>query len=160
MPESSIHKVRVVASGLHLRYYANMKIDTINMLKNKKLKVTPARVTVLSMFSENCKPMNAEDIFNKFKKEIDRVTVYRTLASFEKNKILKRVDLRKDSVYYELASHHHHHITCTDCGAIESFETCEIQNVSKKILNKSSKFNSINQHSLELFGVCKSCSKV
>jgi Fur family ferric uptake transcriptional regulator len=73
---------------------------------------------------------------------------------------LKRVNLHKDSIYYELAKHHHHHIICTDCGTLESFEDCNIKNISKSILQNSSKFNSIDHHSLEFFGVCMSCAKI
>lgn len=130
------------------------------LLKESGFKVTPTRLSVLSLFSGDCKPINAEYIFDKLKsKDINLVTVYRTLASFEKAGILKRVDLHKESVYYELAYHHHHHIICTDCGVVESFEECGVKNLSKNVLGKSSKFKTINQHSLEFFGLCKSCSK-
>jgi Fur family ferric uptake transcriptional regulator len=73
---------------------------------------------------------------------------------------LKRVDLRKGSAYYELNSaHHHHHVVCTACGEIEGFELCGVEKLSKEVLAKSKKFKSVSAHSLELFGVCESCSK-
>ena len=91
---------------------------------------------------------------------INEATVYRTLSSFEEKGIIKRVDLRKDSLYYELSSaHHHHHIVCTGCGTIEDFESCQIEKVSDKVLSQSSKFSIIKEHSLELFGVCNTCTK-
>ncbi len=132
-----------------------------DILKKHGLKVTPGRLQILNLFNEHgCKPMDAESVYKKLKgKSIDMVTVYRTVTSFEERGILKRVDLHKDSVYYELADHHHHHIVCTACGLIEGFEMCNIDVVSKKALSKSSKFNVINEHSLELFGVCKSCAR-
>ena len=131
-----------------------------HILKGSGFKVTPTRLVVLGLFSDNCKPINAEYIFEKLKrKDINLVTIYRTLASFEKAGILHRVDLHKDSVYYELAEHHHHHIICTDCGMVESFEECGVKKLSNNVLKKSSKFKSISQHSLEFFGLCKSCAK-
>ncbi len=130
------------------------------MLKEARLKVTPARLAILNLFTEGCKPLNAEDIFSKLKsKDINLVTIYRTLGSLEQAGILKRIDLHTESIHYELASHHHHHIVCTKCGDIEGFDICEVENISKKVLIKSSRFNSINQHSLEFFGMCKSCAK-
>ncbi len=130
------------------------------MLKMAGLKTTPARKLILDLFTADCKPINAEFIFSKLKvKNINQVTIYRTLASLEQAEIIKKVDLRKGSAYYELAGHHHHHVVCTSCGKTEGFEVCDIDKISKDVLRKSPLFETINQHSLELFGVCKSCSK-
>ena len=137
-----------------------MKNDFKTILKNGALKITPTRLAILDIFSNDCKPVNAEYIFEKLKnKKINLVTIYRTLTSLEKAGILKRVDLHKESAYYELGNHHHHHIVCTKCGVVEGFDGCDIKTLSKKILGKSSKFKEINQHSLEFFGVCKACNK-
>lgn len=131
-----------------------------NVLREKGLKATPARLAILNVFSADCKPINAEYIQQRLKgKDINLVTIYRTLSSLETSGILKTVDLRKGSAYYEFPTHHHHHIVCTSCGKTESFEMCEVDKVSKSVLQKSPLFKTINQHSLELFGVCKSCSK-
>lgn len=130
------------------------------ILKDAGLKTTPARKLILDLFSADCKPTNAEFIYSKLKvKNINQVTIYRTLASLEQAGIIQKVDLRKGSAHYELADHHHHHIVCTNCGKTESFETCDIDVISKSVLRKSPLFETINQHSLELFGLCKSCSK-
>lgn len=128
------------------------------LLKAAGLKVTPARKHILHLFSADCKPINAEYLCRKLKKKhVNQVTIYRTLASLERAGIIKRVDLRKDSIFYELARHHHHHIVCTGCGKTESFETCGVDALSKSVLKKSPLFKTVNQHSLELYGMCKSC---
>jgi Fur family ferric uptake transcriptional regulator len=88
---------------------------------------------------------------------MDLVTLYRTIASFEKSAILRRVDLRRDAVFYELNKDHHHHIVCTNCNKIEDFENREVEKVLEKIAKKST-FRSVKNHSLELFGVCSSCA--
>lgn len=130
------------------------------LLKKAGLKATSARKHILKAFSSDCKPINAEYLYSKLKaKKINQVTIYRTLASMEIAGILKRVDLRKDSIYYELALNHHHHIVCTNCGKTEVFDICGIDTISQKILKKSSKFKTISQHSLELFGMCRTCTK-
>lgn len=129
-------------------------------LKQAGLKHTPSREIILDLFSSDCGPINADYIFNKLKsKDINQVTIYRTLASLEKAQIIKTVDLRKGSSYYELAEHHHHHIVCTSCGKTEGFEKCDIDKILNDVLRKSNSFKIINQHSFELFGLCKSCSK-
>jgi len=136
-----------------------MSHELPQVLKKAGLKNTPARKLILGVFSSDCRPINAEFIYGKLKsKNINQVTIYRTLSSLERADIIKKVDLRKGSAYYELADHHHH-IICTDCGIVESFDNCDINDLSKNVLGKSSKFKAINQHSLEFFGVCKSCAK-
>lgn len=137
-----------------------MKIHDIkDILKAYKLKITPIRVKILDLFMGSHEPLSAEDIMKAIIKDrINDVTVYRTLASFESMGILRQIDLRRGSVFYELTSKHHHHIVCTSCKAIEDFDFCLIDDLSDKIAKSSKKFNHITDHSFELFGLCKKCA--
>jgi len=136
-----------------------------HLLKEKGCKITPARLAILEIFSKTNLPLNAGGVCRKLSKvkgkRINEVTVYRTLFSFAEKGILQRVDLRKDSVYFELIRKHHHHIVCTSCETVEDFDNNEIEKVIEKawgrIVGKSSKFKNIKEHSLELFGVCVKC---
>ena len=137
-----------------------MKTDTKKILNGAGLKLTPQRTSILEVFSENKKPITAQEIHTQLKKKnIDLVTIYRTVASFEKAGLVKRVDLRQEAVFYELNLDHHHHIVCTNCGTMEDFELCEMEKLSKKIVTGSKKFTFINEHNFELFGVCNACTK-
>ncbi len=139
-----------------------------NLLKEKGYKVTPARLAILEIFSKSKVPLSAEMAYKKLgkSKNINEVTVYRTLGAFEGSGILKRIDLRKDSVYFELADDHHHHIVCTNCNVVEDFENREIEKAIEKMWRRivdksprfSSKFKLIKEHSLELFGLCRKCA--
>lgn len=129
------------------------------ILRENGFKVTPTRVAVLDIFLKNHKPICALYICQKLNGKINEATVYRMLASFEKSEILKKIDLKKDCAYFELNKDHHHHIVCTKCGEIEDFiESKEIEEILEKIVKRSSKFKKIKEHSLELFGFCKSCN--
>ncbi len=130
-------------------------------LRRAGLKVTATRLLVLAEFAKNPVPISALDIHTTLeKKGTDVVTIYRTLASFEESGMIRKVDLRRDSVYYELSSHHHHHIVCTSCGVVEDVEDCGIEQMAKKIGGASKKFSHIKDHALEFFGVCRSCVSV
>ena len=129
-----------------------------SILKKTGLKLTPARNSILQIFTDKCMPLCAEDINKKLKKnDIDLVTIYRTLTSFEEAGILRKVNLNKESQYYELSEHHHHHIICQDCGFVEKLDGCDIKKTASKLVSKSSNFKVIKDHSLEFFGVCKKC---
>lgn len=132
------------------------------ILKEKGYKATPARLAILDIFSKNREPINAEVIYKKILKiktlrKINEVTIYRTLLSLEESGILKKVDLRKNSSYFELNNDHHHHIVCTKCNKIEDFENTDLEKIIGRVVEKSSKFINIKEHSLELFGLCRMC---
>ena len=135
------------------------KLNLKKILSDVGLKSTEPRITVLKLLAELKYPMTAQEMHKKLGKDKnDLVTLYRTLASFEKTALVKRVNLQKDAVYYELNSDHHHHIVCTDCGKVEDFELCDVDHLTKKIVAKASNFKTIREHSLELFGVCTVCA--
>lgn len=136
-----------------------MKLDYEKILKSGGLRNTLPRVMIIEIMNKIDKPVKAEDVYLKLKNKIDEATVYRTLSSFEKAGIVRRVNLRRDSVYFEMNDDHHHHIVCEKCGEIEDFkESKEIEKILGRIVEKSSRFKIINEHSLELFGVCSKCA--
>lgn len=145
--------------------YLNEKAINIEvLLKMHGFKITPARSSILAIFIKSKVPLSAFNIYqellkNKKIKKINEATVYRNLSLMEKSSILKKIYLRKDSDYFELNNNHHHHIVCTSCGAIEDFrENISIEKLLNKIVERSSKFKNIKEHSLELFGICKVCN--
>jgi len=137
--------------------------DFKSILKEKDFKITQTRLDILGIFSNDCKPINAEYIYKILKnKGVNLVTIYRTLLPFEKASILKRVDLHKESIYYELVGdHHHHHIICLQCKKISNFDGCnkDADSLISKALKQNRDFDSISHHSFDLFGICKKCSK-
>ncbi len=125
-------------------------------LKKSGLKITPIRIAVLKIFSKSSEPLDAEHLFLKLRsKKTDRATIHRTLKSLEEKEIIKRVDLRKNSTFFELSEKHCHYMVCVDCGLTENFEGCFMEDVSKKLVKKSKNFKKIKDHSLELFGLCR-----
>jgi Fur family ferric uptake transcriptional regulator len=134
--------------------------DFKKIFHNTGLKSTPPRIAVLKTLLEMNRPTTTQEIYQKLRKSgIDLVTLYRTMASFEKSSLIRQVNLRKEAVYYELNKNHHHHIVCTACGTVEDFENPEIEKVLGKVIKKSSKFKDIKEHSLEIFGFCKNCAQ-
>lgn len=129
-------------------------------LKKADLKATEPRLKILNVFLDSKKPLTADDVIKRLKKgEIDGATVYRTLSIFEEAGLLRKVDLRKDAVCFEMANDHHHHIVCKTCGDLEDFEVCVPEMLLKQIAKQSKKFASFEDHSFEFFGKCKKCVK-
>jgi Fe2+ or Zn2+ uptake regulation protein len=130
------------------------------MLHKAKLKSTGPRLAVLETLLTMKSPQTAQEIHSILKKDkIDLVTLYRTLATFEKNKLVRRIDLRHDAIHYELNLDHHHHIVCTDCGRVEDFKFCNMDSLIKKIVANASHFKNVQGHDFEIFGICDTCEK-
>lgn len=128
-------------------------------LRKNKLKVTPARLELLDIFSHAKRPLSVDEIFSMFKNsKTDRVTLYRNIGALENLGLVKKISLKKRQSYYELVTdHHHHHLICKVCGKIKAVSACFVDKISKQLL-KTADFSSITDHSLELFGICSSCS--
>lgn len=134
------------------------------LLKDRGYKITQARIAILEILSKSEVPLSVEGVLALLKKDkknrgVNEATVYRALALFEESSLVTRVDFRKDAVFFEMDKVHHHHISCVRCDTVEDFKSSEIENFFDAIVRRSSKFINLKDHSLELFGVCRFCSK-
>ncbi|MEK7615040.1 MAG: Fur family transcriptional regulator [Patescibacteria group bacterium] len=130
------------------------------LLKEKNLRCTPARLAVLALFESSDHPMSSQEVVARVSRGTAyQATIYRILKSFTDLGILRTVNLRHEHVDYELALHSdHHHIVCTGCGKLEKFEGCDAESIAKKALKKCPSFKTINEHAIELFGLCVRCA--
>jgi Fur family ferric uptake transcriptional regulator len=136
------------------------KLTIQNSLQQSGLKVTSGRILLMSILSANHKPVSVSELVKKLGGRIDQATVYRNLLNLEQVGLVRRVEMKDDKSYFEIMDEHdHHHIICVSCGLIEDFYGCNIDNVVDNALKKSKQFSRINEHSMELFGLCKKCSK-
>jgi Fe2+ or Zn2+ uptake regulation protein len=131
------------------------------LLRSKGLKATSGRLLILETLAKNQEPLSVVSLHKLVKRAVDQVTVYRTLEALVASGLVGTVDLRHGHAHYELAvgRKHHHHIICQSCGEIEDVDECDISPFVKKVQKDSKKFGAISEHSLEFFGICKTCSK-
>lgn len=129
-----------------------------SMLRKAGLKVTPARIHVLQVFSNEKVPLSPRAVISRMHGEIDQVTVYRAIRAFQRAGIIRQIDLRHNHAHYELVDlSDHHHIVCTSCGTVADIEGCEVEEAYARMLRSVPAFSEIRQHSLEFYGVCKKC---
>jgi Fur family ferric uptake transcriptional regulator len=131
------------------------------LLREHGYRVTPGRVALLVFLNRAKKPLNAGEIQKEMDYKMDKVTLYRALEDLSLSKIIVKINLQDTATYYEFLhkDHHHHHVVCEKCGKIEDIENCNQTNLQKEIIKHSKNFTAINSHSLEFFGICKTCSK-
>ena len=95
------------------------------LLKKNHMSVTDSRLQILDMFYHAPGALAHADIEKKASDKIDRVTIYRTLQTFEEKGIIHTIPTADNSVKYALckdqcAEGHHHdnhvHFVCDNCG--------------------------------------------
>ena len=96
-----------------------------DILKRNGLKFTENRRVILNQFILTDYALSYSDIDSMIKRKLDKVTIYRTLKSFEENGIIHEVVDGSSQVKYALcnsnscSSEHHNdthiHFKCNDC---------------------------------------------
>jgi Fur family ferric uptake transcriptional regulator len=137
-----------------------MRFSSKETLHNSGYKATTARLAILELFKKSKTPLSAQEIIDALPNSIDQATVYRTFTSLKKKGIIHQIDLRHNHAHYELTDiTEHHHLICLECGKIEDVQHCNVDEIQATILRSSRHFSMIRQHTLEFYGVCKTCSR-
>ena len=118
------------------------------------------RELVMKVFSEQVSAISMADLERQFKKA-DRVTLYRTLKTFEENKLIHRIDDGTGSVKFALCTEScqcqpqdmHVHFLCTKCN-----QTFCLNDIPIPSLNLPVSFNP-DSISMVVRGVCANCNR-
>lgn len=140
-----------------------MKDTTIqNILKRHQLKKTATRTKILELYINHDHALSHKEIEDILSDKHDRVTIYRTLNSFEEKGIIHKVHDNNPSVRYALCGndcgHQHHqddhiHFNCTACNKTFCIESVLLPTISIP--------TSFHTESIHFFakGLCKNCKK-
>ncbi|OGY32328.1 MAG: hypothetical protein A3C02_04275 [Candidatus Andersenbacteria bacterium RIFCSPHIGHO2_02_FULL_45_11] len=136
-----------------------MQLDFTAQLREKRTRVTPSRLAVLSLLEKEKRPLSVEKIITAIGEDaIDYVTVYRTVTLLKELGLIRQIDFHHGHAHYELASlGDHHHVVCVKCDKVAEVARCNAKRMEQEIL-KESGFSTITDHSLEFFGICRNCS--
>ncbi len=122
-----------------------------------KLKRTKSREAILRHLVEHHGPFSAKELQLALKrKDLDTVTTYRCLASFEEAGLVRRCEFGDGLARFEESEHHHHHVICVSCRKIEKLEDCHLEKLEEKV--KLMGYAKVS-HVLEFTGLCRGCSK-
>jgi Fe2+ or Zn2+ uptake regulation protein len=131
-----------------------------DMLQESELRVTDHRLRVLAAVAKVKQPITVYELVDILRKkdDIDQATVYRNLSSLHEAGLLRRLDFNHGHAHYELETGRaSHQLVCQTCETIEKIEGISVDDAVKKMLKKSKKFKNTTTHSIEIYGLCKSC---
>ena len=138
-----------------------MSDRAIDILQRNGLRNTPSRLRVLETFLQRDAALSHADIEENIEGNFDRVTIYRTLNTFQENGILHKVPDASGMARFAMCSdqcgHDHHddnhvHFQCRNCGTSQ----CLIE-VQAPAISLPEGFRAENMQFL-IEGLCNKCS--
>jgi Fur family ferric uptake transcriptional regulator len=138
-----------------------MLASTDKLLEHHKLRRTKIRLEILNIFLDRNYALAHSEIEETISKEFDRVTIYRTLKSFEEQGLIHRVLDESGAAKYALCLHEHNethkhhdqhiHFNCVQCGHTFCLENIPIPEIKLPAPYQLQKFDFLAQ------GICKNC---
>jgi Fur family ferric uptake transcriptional regulator len=138
-----------------------MTIKTDELLRAHQLRVTPVRRQVLEVFLDRDQALAHSDLEAAIA-QVDRITLYRTLRTFEQKGLIHRAIDGSDKLKYALCqsgcSEHRHidrhaHFHCDRCGRTLCVDEVIAPSISAP---KGFKVNALH---LVMQGVCERCGE-
>lgn len=127
------------------------------ILKDNGYSLTKPRQLVCELLHGR-DPQSMRELVNLAANQIDRASLYRTVALFEKLGIVQRIYIgwKYKIELSDIFTHHHHHISCLKCGKIVAIT--EEDKIEQLIDALAAKHNFTAQnHQLEIRGLCPNC---
>jgi Fur family transcriptional regulator, ferric uptake regulator len=135
-------------------------MNSIDILKQNKIKVTAPRKVILDIILNLNKSSSAEDIFKQCVNSAENInlsTVYRTLEIFEKKKLIDKFHLGDGKYSYTYKKDTHKHVLeCSLCH-MEIEVECPMKQIEELIKNKTG--FTMMEHQLYIRGICDDCKK-
>jgi len=136
------------------------KEEKSKKLESKNIKPTAMRELVLRVLTEQKTAISLPELESKFEKA-DKVTLYRTLKTFEKNKLIHSIDDGSGTLKYALCSDScvcepedlHVHFYCMKCE-----KTYCLNDIPVPAINLPAGFTLENVN-MVVKGICVNCSK-
>lgn len=137
-----------------------MKIEIDKKLENKNIKPTAMRQLVLQVLTEQKTAISLPELEQIFEKA-DKATLYRTLKTFENNKLIHSIDDGTGSVKYALCHDTcechpedlHVHFLCSKCK-----QTFCLNDIHVPTINLPVNFTMVSVN-MVVKGVCSNCKK-
>ena len=139
------------------------KPSTDARLRRAGLRRTPVRVGVMDVLTRAAGPMSVTEVLSRLRGGVDTVTVYRTLNTFVRKRLVHRVRGEDRSWLFAITNadrrtpqHLHPHFVCDQCGKVECLGEAEIPQTLVRSLGVAPDYN-VTYPEVVLHGVCPKC---
>ena len=132
--------------------------NSVLLLKEFNLKVTPQRVAIVKELNEKGH-MNIDELYKSMLEKfpsISLATIYKNMNAMIERFFISEVKIPHEKSVYELAKAEHSHLVCEECKKIEDviIDTSSVLNE----VNSTTSFQ-VKNTSVVFSGTCQECSK-
>ena len=135
--------------------------SVVQQLSQVGYRITRPRRAVIRALLEDesyASPSEFRERARSYYPTIGLVTVYRTLDLLSDLGFVRRIHADEGCHSYATANHgHNHHLICRRCGAAVEFQGCDLSPFLARISQQTG--YTIEDHLLELVGVCSNCQQ-
>lgn len=141
-----------------------MRTNLHDQIRAQGLHVTVLKEKIIHIFEKTKDPLSVSELLKALRRgglSPHKTTLYRELESLVGIGILEELKLHNGLRSYELKhekSSHHHHFICEDCSEVIDFNNTAIEQLIKKVESTfKRKGVSVQNHALNLYGLCAEC---
>ena len=131
--------------------------EFIQLLKDKELKATPQRISVLKELDKKMHP-TIDDLYMALKQEnpsMSLATVYKNLATLKEKGVVIEMNVADGKMRYDIFSKPHIDLVCSQCGATHDADYNESLFNYQTLLEKDKGVEIVR---LDVIASVKSCS--
>ena len=136
----------------------SMLADSINKLKNERIRITPQRIAILEYLYESDAHPTADEIYQALADRfpsMSAATVYNNLHLFIKLGFVKELTYGDASSRFDFTNTHHYHAICEKCGAVVDLYYPVLDDV--EMVAQSLIGFEVTSHRMEVYGICPEC---
>ncbi len=131
----------------------------LEQLNDNGYRLTRARRAVVETVARSSRALTPVEVYDAARKRygaLGLVSVYRTLEKLEELHLVQRVHQPQGCQAFIAAGQGHQHmLVCQNCGRVTYFEGDDLKALMSRISSKTG--YQIQEHWLQLFGVCGDC---
>lgn len=132
-------------------------------LRSQGMRYTPNRRELVTALEDTSGPLTVDQIYQATRQKVPFSSIYREVRALFEAEVLSLIRCTDRSNRFELAewlSSHHHHIVCVRCMAISDISLPPKEESQLAELVEGAATDTgylINDHTLEIEGVCPDC---
>lgn len=134
--------------------------DSLNKLRNEKIRITPQREAILHYMAESDTHPTAEEIYRALHADfpnMSQATVYNNLHLFSKIGFVKELSHRDTSSRFDFTNTQHYHAICEKCGVVVDLYYPVLDDIDE-VAHSLIGFE-VSHHKMEVYGSCPDCLK-
>lgn len=136
------------------------------ILRAKKIKVTPQRMAVYSILKDTKSHPSVEKIYQRLKPNypaMSLATVYKTVDILKKVGLIQELNIGDGGLRYDADTSPHSHVYCEGCGRVDDLEQDYLVDLfnGKDLLDTINEKTDFEIYSIQLYfyGLCPQCKK-